>query len=139
MLVKNPDTQKTTEAVILVVNYTPSIPVIISKDSDPASGKVQLQVFTEQQGPMDPIDARLTPYLVAGPGSISAEGVYTEPANASGIAVVSLVRETGPLLWNYIVMPLPLATYGELIRDVVDVMLSRYSGPLPSLDDRDRQ
>ncbi len=139
VLVKNPDTQKTTEAVILVVNYTPSIPVIISKDSDPASGKVQLQVFTEQQGPMDPIDARLTPYLVAGPGSISAEGVYTEPANASGIAVVSLVRETGPLLWNYIVMPLPLATYGELIRDVVDVMLSRYSGPLPSLDDRDRQ
>jgi len=132
VLVKDPASGSVTEAVVLVINHAPNVPVLISEDSDPSTGKVQVQVYSETQGPMDPIDAGLTPSILAGPGTISPEGLYTEPKDASGIAVVALIKPPPRAVWNYIVMPLPLSVYGELIRDVTDVMLQYNLANLPA-------
>ncbi|MHA6196306.1 hypothetical protein ACX3YG_18270 [Pseudomonas wadenswilerensis] len=132
VLVKDPASGSVTEAVVLVINHAPNVPVLISEDSDPSSGKLQVQVYSETQGPMDPIAAGFTASIVAGPGTMTPEGLYTEPKDASGIAVVALTKPPPRAMWNFIVMPLPLSVYGELIRDVTDVMLEYNLANLPA-------
>lgn len=118
VLVKNPATNETSESLLLVLNTMINVPVIISEASDPHSGEVQLQIVG-RSGPTNPPDNAICTLLESGGGTLSPTGVFKEPANASGFAVVSVVIP-GDFSDNsgFIVLPLPLSTYADISQRV---------------------
>lgn len=123
--VKNPSTNATTEAQMLVLNASINMAVVISAASKPETGTVQLQVVNKS-GPVDPPANAVCTLLVSGGGTLSSTGVYTEPANASGFAVVSILVP-GDFNDNngFIVLPLPLSLYADISRRVSDSICAK--------------
>lgn len=130
IIVKNPATNATAQAQILVLNRALGMAMTVSKDSKPETGQVQLMV-DYGDGPELPGDEVVLTLQVGAGGSISPSGVYKEAANATGFAVISAVAGTGSRRDpGFIVLPLPLAVYGDATRRVSD-SLSLHSSRAP--------
>ncbi|WP_110973459.1 hypothetical protein [Pseudomonas huaxiensis] len=130
--VKNAAANETVEALLLVLNTKINTQVTISADSKPETGKVQLQV-EGKNGPINPPANAICELLVSGGGTLSSAGVFTEPANAKGFAVVSIVVPSDfEDHSGFIVLPLPLSTYADISRRVSDSIRARAIGFPPA-------
>ncbi|WP_175651648.1 hypothetical protein [Pseudomonas sp. Marseille-P9899] len=131
--VKNAAANETVEALLLVLNTLINLPVVISEASKPETGQVQLQAVGKN-GPVNPPPDATCTLLVSGGGTLSPSGVFTEPANANGFAVVSVVipgnfsDDIG-----FIVLPLPLSTYADISRRVSDSIQAHSRAFAPDL------
>lgn len=120
VIVKNPQTNATAEAKILVLNRGIGMAVTVSEDSKPETGQVQLMLdFGEV--PELPIEGEDVFTLLSGSGSISPAGLYKEASGATGFAAIGVVAGTGSRRkGGIIVLPLPLALYSDITRRVSD-------------------
>ncbi len=118
VLAGNPGSAARAEALVLVRNSYSLLDVVISDDSDPATGQVQLQIIDRGTG-HNPDDFGATCEILVGGGTLSPSGLYTQPADASGFVVVLMKYEDEfGTLAGFIVMPLPLPKYDEINRRV---------------------
>ncbi len=130
LIVKNPRNNEVAQAQILVLNRGVSMAVTVSEDSKPETGQVQLMVDLGE-GPEMPIEEDVFTAVVGAGGSISPSGVYKEASGATGFAVIAVVSGVGSRRrGGFIVLPLPLALYGDITRRVSD-SLSRHSSRAP--------
>ncbi len=127
--VRNPATNAVVQAQILVLNRGLNLPVVVSESSKPETGEVQLMLVFDD-GPEMPVDGDVITALISGGGTVSASGLFKEPPNATGFAVISATVGSGTRGHRgFIVLPLPLTLYGDITRRVSDSLSSK---PLPS-------
>lgn len=108
------------ECLVLVRNTYQLMDVVISEHSVPSSGQVRLQIM-ERGIAYNPDEYGATCRVLIGGGSISADGVYKQEADASGFAVVLIeVDDQWDTMSGYMVLPLPLDKYEDVIRRVGD-------------------
>ncbi|MHA6196305.1 hypothetical protein ACX3YG_18265 [Pseudomonas wadenswilerensis] len=120
VVVANEGDNGSSECLVLVRNTYLLMDVVISKDSIPSSGEVRLQIM-EKGIAYNPDEYGATCRILVGGGSISEDGVYKQAADASGFAVVLLeVDDFMGTLAGYMVLPLPLDKYEEVILRVGD-------------------
>ncbi|HCN46938.1 MAG TPA: hypothetical protein DIT18_15845, partial [Pseudomonas sp.] len=118
VLVGNPGSEARAETQVLVRNTNGLLQIAISKDSDPATGQVQLQII-EAGIPYNPDDYGATCELLIGGGTLSPSGLYKQPANASGFAVIAMTyKDPFASSAGAIVLPLPLNLYEDINRRV---------------------
>ncbi|MCU1723154.1 Ig-like domain-containing protein [Pseudomonas sp. 5P_5.1_Bac1] len=132
--VKNPTANDTVETQLLVLRpLSINLPVLISKDSKPETGQVQLHVESKN-GPVLPPPGAICKLLVSGGGTLSPTGVFKEPANAKGFAVISVVIPGDFSDHNgFIVLPLPLSTYADISRRASDLIQAHAIAAAPDL------
>ncbi len=127
--VRNPANNAVVQAQILVLNRGLNLPVVVSKSSKPETGEVQLMLVFDD-GPEMPVDGDVITALISGGGTVSASGLFKEPPNATGFAVISATVGSGTRGHRgFIVLPLPLTLYGDISRRVSD---SLSENPSPS-------
>lgn len=118
VLAGNPGGEARAEAQVLVRNTNGLMQIAISEDSDPATGQVQLQII-EAGKPYNPDDYGATCEILIGAGTLSPSGVYKQPANASGFAVIAMTyKDPFASSAGAIVLPLPLNLYEDINRRV---------------------
>lgn len=120
IVIKNPTTQAVAEAHIVVLNRNPNTVVVVSPSSKPETGEVQL-MLDFGDGPEMPIEGDVFTALISGGGTLSPSGLYKEPPEARGFAVIAYDNGPGARDWRgFIVLPLPLALYADITRSFSD-------------------
>ncbi|MCU1734773.1 MULTISPECIES: Ig-like domain-containing protein [unclassified Pseudomonas] len=132
--VKNPTANDTIEVQLLVLRpLSINMPVLVSEDSKPETGQVQLHVGSKN-GPVVPPPGAICKLLVSGGGTLSPTGVFKEPANAKGFAVISVVIPGDFSDHNgFIVLPLPLSAYADISRRASDSIQAHAMAAAPDL------
>ncbi|MBX8610456.1 hypothetical protein K5D65_25015 [Pseudomonas cichorii] len=112
------------QATVLVINKTLGGQVEVDL-AQAANGKAQLRFIKEyDSGPIEVPQPLLVWTLLTGPGSMDADGVYTEPQQQMpGFALITCAFSYsqypgGPVItdYGYTVIPLPLAQYPDVAR-----------------------